>query len=123
MTARKAAARSKRKGVTLAGIRKIALGLPGMEEGTSYGTPAWRVRKKLVARVHDSGTSLVVLTTIDEKELLMEARPRVYHTTPHYDGHGAVLVRLDEVAPGDLAHLLETVWRRSAPKKLRDELG
>jgi hypothetical protein len=72
-----------------------------------------------VARIHDSGESLVVMTELDEKEMLLAAAPDVYHTTPHYDGHGAVLVRLDVVDPADLAQLLERVWRRKAPRRLR----
>jgi len=111
------AAKKRRAGVTFAQLQKIALALPGMEEGSSYGTPAFRVRKKLVARMFDDA-SLVLLTTLDEKELLLEAKPSVYHTTPHYDGHGAVLIRLAKVHPRDLAQLVESVWRRAAPKKL-----
>ena len=47
------------KGVTEAMVRKLALALPGMEEGTSYGTLAFRVRKKLVARIHGREDALV----------------------------------------------------------------
>ena len=112
MTARK------KKGVTFAGLRKLALSFPGVEEGTSYGTPAFRVRKKLLARIHDATGSLVLLTKIDEKESLLAADPKVFHTTPHYDGHGAVLIRLDRIDRRDLERLFETVWRRSAGKRL-----
>ncbi len=37
--------------LSLAAIRKVALALPGVEEGTSYGTPAFRFRKELIARL------------------------------------------------------------------------
>ena len=41
--------------ITWETVREIALTLPGAEEGTSYGTPAFRVRKALFVRLHDSG--------------------------------------------------------------------
>ena len=47
--------------ITWETVREIALSLPGAEEGTSYGTPAFRVRKaEFFARLHDSGEALVV---------------------------------------------------------------
>ena len=112
MTARK------KKGLTFAGLRRLALAFPGVEEGTSYGTPAFRVRKKLIARIHDETGSLVLLTDIAQKEALLAASPKVFHTTPHYDGHGAVLIRLDRVDPRDLEQLFEEVWRARASRKL-----
>ena len=35
-------------------VRELALGLPEVEEATSYGTPAFKVRRKLVAAVDAS---------------------------------------------------------------------
>jgi hypothetical protein len=108
----------KKRGLTFAGLRKLALSFPGVEEGTSYGTPAFRVRKKLIARIHDDTGSLVLLTEIAQKEVLLAADPEVFHTTPHYDGHGAILIRLDRVDPRDLERLFEEVWRARAPRTL-----
>lgn len=36
-------------------VREIALSLPGVEEGTSYGTAAFRVRGKFLARLREGG--------------------------------------------------------------------
>ena len=36
--------------MTFDDVRKIALAWPEVEDGTSYGTPALKVRKKLLAR-------------------------------------------------------------------------
>lgn len=41
-------------------IRKLFLGYPGVEEAPSYGTPGFRVRKKLLARVHQSEPAVVL---------------------------------------------------------------
>ena len=57
-------------------IRAIAMarGLPGIQEDTSYGTPALRVGRKSLVRMKDAET-LVLMCAIEEKELLMEAAP------------------------------------------------
>lgn len=107
--------------VTLDDVRALATALPGAEEGTSYGTPAWKVKGKLFARLREEGDVLALKT--DDKEGLLASDPGVFFTTPHYDGHPMVLVRMDVVAPGELRELLEDAWRLCAPKRLQAELG
>jgi hypothetical protein len=105
--------------VTAKQLSRLALTLPGVEEGTSYGTKAWRVRKKLLARLREDGESLVVKTgDIDEREALLEADPKTYYITEHYRNHPSVLVRLSRVSPAELAELIEEEWRRAAPRRL-----
>jgi len=45
--------------MTFDDVRKIALAWPEVEDGTSYGTPALKVRKKLLVRLREDGDSLV----------------------------------------------------------------
>ena len=40
--------------LTLSAIRRVALSFPGVEEGTSYGTPAFKLGKKLLVRLHQT---------------------------------------------------------------------
>jgi hypothetical protein len=42
----------------------------------------------------------------------------VYFTTPHFDGHPAVLVRLAEIGVPELGELLTEAWLAHAPKAL-----
>ena len=44
-------------------------------------------------------------------------------TTPHYDGYGAVLVRLADVTHDDLAGYLEDSYLLKAPVSLRKQLS
>ena len=46
--------------MTFDDVRKIALAWPEVEDGTSYGTPALKVRKKLLARLREDNDSLVM---------------------------------------------------------------
>jgi hypothetical protein len=40
--------------VTFDDVRKISLAWPEVEDGTSYSTPALKVRKKLLVRLKDT---------------------------------------------------------------------
>jgi hypothetical protein len=99
-------------------VRRLALALPDVEEGTSYGTPAFRVRGKLFARLHEDGESLVVRIAFQEREILMDADPKTFHITAHYLSYPMMLVRLATVRPGELRTLLADSWRQVAPARL-----
>ena len=99
-------------------ILELAADLPEIENGMSYGTPALKVRGKFMGRLRDDGTVMVVKCDLEEKPFLLEANPTTLFTTPHYDGYGAVLVRLDAVQPDELRELLIDAWLLAAPKKL-----
>ena len=100
----------------------VAIGtrFPEVEEGTCFGTPALRVRGKFMCRLRTDPDALVV-RVIDraDAEALLLGRPDVYFSTPHYDGHPYVLVRLEAVSEEELAELLEDAWRLRAPKRLQ----
>lgn len=100
-------------------FRHIALGFPGVEEGTSYGKPSFLVRGKFLTRVRREDASAVLTGIhIDEREMLMEAEPGTFHITAHYKDYPAVLARLETLHPGSLRNFLERRWREIAPKKL-----
>jgi hypothetical protein len=102
--------------LTFDDVRTIALALPGVTEGTSYGTPGLHVRKKLLARLKEDGVTLVLRVNLDEKEHLMEASPDAFFETDHYKGWPAVLVRLPVVDEQVLKVLLIRYWRSLASK-------
>jgi hypothetical protein len=105
-------------------VRRIAQGLPGAEEGTSYGTPGWRVRGKLFARIHDDGIVLVVRVAPGEREALLLSEPDVFELRPHYEPYPQwVLVRLAAIDEAELREVLTDAWREVAPKRLLAELG
>jgi hypothetical protein len=102
-------------------VRQIALALPETEEGLSYGTPAFRIRGKLFVRLHESRDTLVVKIDDRERAMRMQADPKAFFITDHYQGYPWVLVRLTAVRRKDLRDLLVDAWRLSAPKKLVSE--
>lgn len=104
-------------------VAKIAAAtkLPGIEEATSYGTPSLKVKGKFLSRVREPGV-LVLMCSLEEKELLMQMNPAVYFETDHYKGWPAVLIRLPKIADSELKHRLAIAWRLQAPKKLVAEV-
>ena len=104
--------------MTFDSVRRIAMALPGVEEGTSYGTPAFRVRKKLLVRLREDGESVAVKVDFDERDFRMQADPDAFFTTDHYRGYPTVLVSLARVGKEDLQDLLVHAWRRVALKRV-----
>jgi hypothetical protein len=95
--------------------------LPEFEESTSYGRPALKVRGKMFAALRTNPDAVVVRCDLEEKPLLLEARPDVVFETPHYHGWPYMLVRLD--APVDeMREFLFDSWLLAAPKTLARRL-
>ncbi|HUJ19962.1 MAG TPA: MmcQ/YjbR family DNA-binding protein [Bryobacteraceae bacterium] len=105
--------------VTFEAVRNIALSLDKAEEGTSYGTPAFKVSGKLFARLREDNDSLVLRVDFDEREELMKADPDTYYITDHYLHYPWILVRLSRVHPDAMPGLLRMAWRRAAAEKKR----
>jgi hypothetical protein len=98
-------------------VRALVRDLPGVEEATSYGTRALKVRGKLLVRLKEDGETIVVRVSFDEREMLMEAEPQTFYVTDHYRPWPTMLVRLGSVDPGTLKRLLVQTWREAAAKK------
>lgn len=110
---------TKRQPVTYDLIRELALRLPGVEEGTSYGTRALRVKGKFLARLKEDGESVVFRVGFDERDLLMQTKPEVFYITDHYLGYPAVLLRMSAASKKEAADIIEMSWQFVAPKRLK----
>ena len=100
-------------------VRELALSLPEVEAGTS-GRIAFSVRGKgfaWEARERDGG-GLAVRVDRDEKQLILDANPDVYFTSPHYNGFPAVQIRVEAIGRDELRDRLEDAWLIQAPKTL-----
>jgi hypothetical protein len=98
---------------------RLTAALPGVTVGTSYGTPAIKVGKKLLARLREDGDTLVLLAVEDiEQQFLMQTQPDVFYKTPHYEGYDTVLLRLSLIDEAQLGELLEQTWERRATRAI-----
>jgi hypothetical protein len=105
-------------------VRRIGLTLPEVEEGTMYGTPALKLRGKLLACMtsHKSAepNSLAVRLGFDQRDAMIADDPATYYLKPHYIGYPVVLVRLSRIGRDALSDLLHAAWREvnaSAPRR------
>jgi hypothetical protein len=119
-------------------VRRLALGLPMVEERDTDddGVLQWRVKDKLFVwerPLRDSdiealgadapdGPILAARTPdIGVKEALLAENPKVYFTTPHFNGYPAVLVRLANIKLRDLEELVVEAWLGRAPRRVVKE--
>ena len=110
--------------MTFDDIRKLALIWPEVEDGSSYGTAALKVRKKLLTRLKEDGDSLVMPSVPhDEREMLVESQPKVFYFTDHYKDHPMVLIRLSKATRATIEPLLRRHWRTLAAKAALKQTG
>jgi hypothetical protein len=116
-------------------VDRLALALPEAATGTTRGNRTWTVKGKLfvwerplrgtdLAALGDAAPDGPILGAHVEhlvaKEALLADDPDVYFTTPHFDGHPAILVRLERIAVDELEELITEAWLKRAPKRLAD---
>jgi hypothetical protein len=118
---------------TQADVRRIALGLPGVEERKDRFAFDVRNKDKLKgfawvwlerlapkkARVPNPKVLAVRVRDLAEKDLMLAADPVRFFTEPHYNGYPAVLVRLEAMTVKELRPLIEEAWRCQAPAEKR----
>ena len=98
----------------LSRVRAIATKLAEVEEGTTFGFPAFKVRGKLFAwlpkkKEVEPGT-LAVRVSILERDHRILANPKVFYVTPHYKDYPAVLARVEHMSSAELRELLESAY-------------
>ena len=104
--------------VTFEMVRDAALALPSVIESTSYGTPALKAGKTLIARLKEDGETLVLKVDLMERDILLETSPDIFFLTDHYRGYPLVLVRMPKADIRQIEMLLRRAWFAAAPKRL-----
>jgi len=113
-------------------VCRIALALPHVEEIDCDGFDfrvggrgfVWSYPERRPGRPRRIRTDLAVLFVGDEaeKQALLLGEPRLFFTTPEYDGWPLVMLRLAEVDAGRLTELVTDAWRMRAPAALASQL-
>ncbi len=92
-------------------VRKLALARPDTEERPSYGTPGFRVRGQLFARLLPDDAGLVLRCGFERRKVLLDEESDVFHVTPHYAAWPWVVVRLEKIGVKRLTKAIEEAWR------------
>ena len=75
--------------------RKIMLGVPGMSEGKYFNKPSVFYGEDFVARVHDKEDAVALrIGTIEMRDVMLEAEPKLFYITEHYRAWPMLLARL-----------------------------
>jgi hypothetical protein len=103
------------KRITFDTVRALGLALPDVEEGTTYGTPALKIRGQMFACIpnHKSAEpdSLAVRLSFADRDDLLAAEPATYYLKEHYVNYPCVLVRLAKIRRDALNDLLLMAYR------------
>ena len=100
-------------------VRRLALSLPEATEQESWGTPTFRVRKKIFAMFGEGQRECWVKSIHDEQRALSQMDPETFFVPPYVGPSGWVGVWLDgRVDWDELAGLVQDSYRLVAPKRL-----
>jgi hypothetical protein len=104
-------------------VRRFALELPGVEEGTTFGYPAFKVGGKVFAwcpkKKEVEPGSLGVRVSFLERDHRIATNPAAFYYTPHYKDYPSVLVRVWLLGDADLIALLESAHEFMTAKAKR----
>ena len=118
--------------VTWDDVERIAVGLPEVEEGTTWGNRCWKVKGKTFVWVRPLGKkdradlgdtaptgeiAGVRVADAADKQAVLEGNDAVF-TIPHFDHYDAVLIDLDEAEPAVVEELIVDAWLCMAPPRL-----
>ena len=100
-------------------VRELALALPEVEEGTSWGRPSFAVRGKTFAGLSRHEGAMWARCDREERPLIVDSNPEVYRLTPHFEASPAhLLVWLEHADEDDVRERLIDAWLLKAPKRL-----
>ena len=92
-------------------VRRLTAKMEGVEEGTTFGFPAFKLGGQAFAwfpkKKEVEPGSLGVRLSILDRDHLIAADPDRYYITPHYKDYTSVLVRVDLLTDKQLQELLE----------------
>lgn len=103
--------------MTIEEVRKVALALPEVIEQDHWGNPPFRIRGRIFASVPDREHVNVMIDPFDVEAVVRED-PDTCEELRWGKKLSGVRVSLGDASPIMVEALLETAWRRKAPKRL-----
>ena len=93
--------------LTRAEARKIALSFEGASEGPYFGKPSIFVAEKFLTRVHHKEEAMVLaIGSMEMRDVMLEAEPKLFYITDHYKNFPYLLARLSKLNKETLKDLL-----------------
>src|ERR1700744_5642903 len=93
--------------LTRAEAHKIALSFEGASEGPYFGKPAIFVAEKFLTRVHHKEEAMVLaIGSMEMRDVMLEAEPKLFYITDHYKNFPYLLARLSKLNKETVKDLL-----------------
>jgi hypothetical protein len=101
-------------------IRRAALALPEVSEGTHFGLPSYKVRDRTFVTIQKGDTHAILHVDRDTADAAVTRAPASHEAVSRNDGTIFVGLRVDLTltAPSAAAELVRLAWRNRAPKRL-----
>ena len=104
--------------LTRSEARKSALSFEGATEGPYFGKPAIFVAEKFLTRIHNKEDAVVLsIGSMEMRDVMLEAEPKLFYITDHYRSFPYVLARLSRLDKTTLKDLLAARLLRIEAKK------
>jgi hypothetical protein len=105
-------------------VRRLALGLPEVEEIVTWGSDlTFRVRGKIFAIGGEGSDAVSIKASLESQADLLALDAETFKKSAYVGRYGWVTVDLRRVNDAHLEELLREAWRMTAPKRLRDRLA
>ena len=101
-------------------VRRLALALPEAVELETWGTPTFRVGRKIFVMFAEEQREAWVKSTHDEQRALTQMDPETFFVPPYVGPSGWVGVHFRTVDREEMRELITEAWRLTAPKGLVD---
>jgi len=86
---------------------KIALSIPGTEEVLWFRKPAVFLHGQFLTKVHDKEDAMTLrVSSMEMRDMMLEAEPRLFYITDHYRNFPFILARLTALTPKLLKEIL-----------------
>jgi hypothetical protein len=86
---------------------KIALAIPGATEVLWFNKPAVFLHDQFLTKVHDKEEAMTLrVSSMEMRDMMLEAEPKLFYITDHYRNFPFVLARLSALTPKSLKDML-----------------
>ena len=93
--------------ITKAEARKIMLSLPGTDERLWFREPSVFIHDRFLAKTHKKEDAVVLqIGSMEMRDMMLEAEPRLFYITDHYRNFPFVLIRLSALTKTVLKEML-----------------
>ena len=108
--------------------RKIMLAIPGTDERPWFNKPSVFIHDRFLSKVHDQEAAVTLqVGSMEMRDMMLEAEPKLFYITDHYRKFPFVLIRLSalsakvlkEILAGRAAQLAAMPPIKRRPKKAK----